>query len=106
MEKRETIKSEQNLQIATTPGLRASAVATSGEFFDQASRFGGTFPPSRRASESPIAIACLRLLTLLPDLPDFNLPCFISRIARSTFCDALLPDFFLPDFVAIVVPSF
>jgi hypothetical protein len=45
----------------------------------------GTFPPAARASESPIAIACLRLVTFLPERPDFSLPRFISCIARPTF---------------------
>src|SRR6185369_9302226 len=40
----------------------------------------GTFAPSRRASESPIAIACFRLVTFLPERPLFNFPCLRSRI--------------------------
>lgn len=52
--------------------------------------FLGTLPPSRRASESPIAIACLRLVTFLPERPDLSVPCFRSCIAFSTFdCDFL-----------------
>jgi hypothetical protein len=50
-------------------------------------------PPSRRASESPIAIACLRLLTRLPERPERSSPRFISCIARSTFSFALPPYF-------------
>ena len=53
--------------------------------------FRGTLPPSLRACDSPIAIACLRLLTFLPDRPLFNAPLFRSRIARLTFWDAFLP---------------
>jgi len=49
----------------------------------------GTLAPERRASLSPIAIACLRLVTRLPERPDFSWPCFISCMARSTFW----PDF-------------
>lgn len=41
--------------------------------------------PLRRASESPIAIACLRLVTLRPDLPERSLPRFISCISSRTF---------------------
>jgi hypothetical protein len=37
-----------------------------------------------RASDNPIAIACLRLVTFFPLRPDFSLPFFISRISRST----------------------
>jgi hypothetical protein len=58
------------------------------DFFDDFF-LGGTLLPSRRASESPMAIACLRLLTFLPDLPLFNVPALRSRIARATFADAL-----------------
>jgi hypothetical protein len=43
-------------------------------------------PPARRASDKPIAIACFRLLTVLPDRPDLSWPRFISCMARSTFC--------------------
>jgi hypothetical protein len=51
----------------------------------------GTFAPERRASDSPIAIACLRLVTLRPERPLRSLPRFLSCIARLTFCDAFLP---------------
>jgi hypothetical protein len=47
--------------------------------------FRGTFPPARRASLKPIAIACLRLVTFLPDRPERSVPRLRSRIARSTF---------------------
>ena len=49
---------------------------------------GGTRLPSRRASESPIAIACLRLLTLRPERPLFNVPALRFFIARSTLAEA------------------
>jgi hypothetical protein len=51
-------------------------------------RFGaGTFAPFFRASERPIAIACFRLVTFFPDLPDRSVPFFFSRIAPFTdFC--------------------
>lgn len=49
--------------------------------------FFGTFAPSRRASESPMAIACLRLVTFFPLRPLFSFPRFISRISvRTLFC--------------------
>lgn len=50
--------------------------------------FFGTFLPARRASESPIAIACLRLVTFFPLRPLFNVPFLRSCIARPTFFDA------------------
>jgi hypothetical protein len=51
-------------------------------------RLAGTFAPDRRASDKPIAIACFRLVTVLPLPPDFSRPRFISCIARSTFVEA------------------
>jgi hypothetical protein len=53
--------------------------------------FAGTFPPSLRASESPIAIACFLLVTFLPDRPLFSVPRFRSCIAFSTFSPAFFP---------------
>jgi len=52
--------------------------------------FAGTFFPSFRASERPIAIACFRLLTVLLDLPLFNVPFFRLCNARATFFVAAL----------------
>lgn len=54
-------------------------------------RFDGTFAPFFRASESPIAIACLRLVTFVPDRPDMSVPLFFLRIARSTLLLAAAP---------------
>ncbi len=54
-------------------------------FFEEEDFFRGTFPPARRASESPMAIACLRLVTFFPERPDFSFPSLRSRIALSTF---------------------
>ena len=61
-------------------------------FFDRFG-FGGTFPPARRASDRPIAIACLRLVTFLPERPLRSLPCLRSSIALLTFACAFLPYF-------------
>jgi hypothetical protein len=52
----------------------------------------GTFAPFSRASLRPIAIACFRLFTLPPE-PLLSVPCFLRRIADSTFLDADLPYF-------------
>src|SRR5579875_2091451 len=65
-----------------------------------------------------MAMACFGLVTFLPLRPDFSLPCFISRISRSTalpaaglylrelddFLDALFfpDDFFAEDLLADV----
>jgi hypothetical protein len=62
----------------------------------------GTFAPDLRASDRPIAIACLRLFTFLPDFPDLSLPRFISCIARPTLEEAFLLYFRDLLFVAIV----
>src|SRR5882724_10884596 len=55
----------------------------------------GTFFPSLRASERPIAIACFRLFTVppFPPLPLFSFPCFARCKARSTSLLALLEYF-------------
>jgi len=45
----------------------------------------GTFLLARRASDSPIAMACLRLLTFAPERPLRSSPRFISCIAFLTF---------------------
>jgi hypothetical protein len=55
--------------------------------------FFGTFFPSARASDSPIAIACLRLVTFLFDRPLFSVPALRFFIARSTFAEAFLEYF-------------
>jgi hypothetical protein len=51
--------------------------------------FFGTFSPFSLASESPIAIACLREVTFCPLLLR-SFPCFFSRITFSTFFPAPL----------------
>jgi hypothetical protein len=58
------------------------------DFF--AETFFGTFLPSALASDSPIAIACLRLVTFLPERPLFSVPALRFFIARSTSAEAFL----------------
>lgn len=62
-----------------------------GELYFFLAFLRGTFPPARRASESPIAIACFRLVTFFPERPLLKVPLFRSRIALFTFCPAFLP---------------
>jgi hypothetical protein len=57
--------------------------------FFEALRFFGTFLPLALASDSPIAIACLRLLTVLPERPLFSVPALRFFIARLTSVDAV-----------------
>jgi hypothetical protein len=60
--------------------------------FELVRRVGrGTFAPARRASDRPMAIACLRLVTRFPERPLRRVPRLRSRIARSTRSDAALP---------------
>jgi hypothetical protein len=61
------------------------------DFFDD-DFFEGTLPPSRRASERPMAMACFRLVTFFPE-PLFNLPLLSSCISSSTLSDAFFPYF-------------
>ncbi|GAC1501495.1 MAG: hypothetical protein NVS1B14_05910 [Vulcanimicrobiaceae bacterium] len=63
--------------------------------------FFGTLAPERRASESPIAIACFRLVTFLPERPDSSLPRFISCMVFLTFRWEAAPNFRL-DFLRVV----
>jgi hypothetical protein len=51
----------------------------------------GTLAPARRASDKPMAIACLRLFTFFPERPLRSVPRFRSCIARFTFCRDFLP---------------
>jgi hypothetical protein len=51
----------------------------------------GTLPPARRACDNPIAIACLRLVTFLPERPLRSVPRLRSFIAFRTFIAAFLP---------------
>lgn len=60
-------------------------------FFLEAAFFLGTFAPARRASESPMAIACFRLVTFFPDFPLFKVPLFRSCITVLTFACAFFP---------------
>src|SRR5580692_757575 len=59
----------------------------------------GTFAPFFRASESPIAIACLRLVTFCP-LPLFSFPRLNSCISVSTCLPADLLYLRVDDFLA------
>src|SRR5688500_3668196 len=59
---------------------------------------GGTFAPDRRASESPIAIACLRLFTFLPERPLLRMPRLRSCIALRTFLATFFP------YLAMIAP--
>jgi hypothetical protein len=52
--------------------------------FFAAAFFVGTFAPFFLASESPMAIACLRLVTFLPEPPLRKVPFFILFTADST----------------------
>jgi hypothetical protein len=53
--------------------------------------FRGTRAPARRASDNPMAMACLRLVTFLRERPLRSVPRFISSIARFTFRPLDLP---------------
>jgi hypothetical protein len=64
--------------------------------------FFGTFLPLARASESPIAMACLRLFTVLPERPLFKVPALRFFIARSTSAEAFLEYFRAMDDLPVV----
>ena len=56
------------VRAATDIGRRGTYIAPRRFVYEPF--FFGTFAPSRRASLKPIAMACLRLVTFLPDRPD------------------------------------
>ena len=62
-------------------------------FLDLDERFRGTLAPERRASDRPIAIACFRLVTFLPERPLRSVPRLRSCIARFTLRCAFFPYF-------------
>ncbi len=74
-------------EMGNGPEVHQAALRCDEE--DELPFFEGTFFPSRRASESPIAIACLRLFTFLPLRPILRRPRLNSCISRSTFFPAL-----------------
>jgi hypothetical protein len=66
---------------------------------------GGTFAPRRRASESPMAMACSRLFTFFFERPERSVPCFASCSARPTFFEAASPyRRVLPRFLPLLPP--
>ena len=86
------------LRVVLREVLRAAVLAFRPFFaafrpFLAAFRFGagGTFPPAARASDRPIAIACLRLFTFAPEPPERSVPCLRSCIAFSTLAEAFGP---------------
>jgi hypothetical protein len=87
-------------QLNKNAASNAFGAALAFYFFDDDLRFDflavfflGTFFPAFRASESPIAIACLRLLTFLPERPLFKVPALRFFIARLTLAAAPLEYF-------------
>jgi hypothetical protein len=82
------------------PGSFAAHVLSVSCAAYYAAFFLGTLAPFFRASESPMAIACLRLFTVppFPPLPDFNVPRFLRRRALSTRLLAAFPYLRPPDF--------
>lgn len=85
-------------------GSSVQDISASQDFFledfpeDLDAFFLGTFAPAFRALERPMAIACLLLVTFLPDLPLFRVPFFFSRIAFLTSLPAFL------SYLAIAAP--
>jgi hypothetical protein len=53
-------------------------------------RFFGTFIRAALASDNPIAIACLRLVTFRPERPLFKVPALRFFVARPTEAEAFL----------------
>ena len=67
------------------------AVVFRDDFFAVRFLGGGTLPPALRASDKPIAIACLRLVTFFPEPPLRKVPSLRSFITLWTFSCAFFP---------------
>jgi hypothetical protein len=65
----------------------------------------GTLSPSRRASESAIATACLRLVTFLPEPPLRSLPALRSCMTFLTFDCVFLPYFAMGSSSVVSAPG-
>jgi hypothetical protein len=84
-------RTRQDIAVARLRRLDAIAYRFAFRFLAFRPRlalFFGTFAPAALASERPMAIACLRLLTFRPERPLFNVPAFRFFIARSTVVEA------------------
>jgi hypothetical protein len=78
-------------QLRELSGRDVTGPDSCAYFFLEDDLFRGTLPPSRRACAKPIAMACFRLFTFLPERPLFKVPLLRSCIAFSTFWDAFSP---------------
>jgi hypothetical protein len=93
-----TVPSEVFFPVFEARGIATSWCDPIGAYRFVAARFRlpedlrGTLAPFFRASLRPIAIACLRLVTFLPE-PLLSVPFFRRRIVDFTFFDADLPYF-------------
>jgi hypothetical protein len=79
LEVEDLLRGVEDLFFAGRPVLRDVFFAAFFAVF-----FAGTLAPFFRASDKPIAIACFRLFTFLPDRPDVKDPFFFLRIALAT----------------------
>ena len=77
-------------RLADFLAARRDLLAAREDFFVAREDFLGTRAPSRRASESPIAMAWRRLVTLRPERPLRSEPDFILRMTRPTLRPARL----------------
>src|SRR5947207_12369430 len=99
-------RARTNLNIFHLRGRRFSSLSHFGIsfylshlFFDE-DFFFGTFPPSLRASDNPMAIACFLLVTFLPERPLFSVPSLRSCIAFLTFFCAFFPYLAIPHLIS------
>ena len=87
------------LKLRVAPGDTGRVIGKGG-------RVANALRTLLRASDRPMAIACLRLFTFLPERPLFSVPRFRSCIALRTFCCAFFPYFAMrPPGVTPLSPS-
>jgi hypothetical protein len=90
--------------VLVSGGFRVVCHRRDCYFFFELPRFRGTFAPDFLASDSPIAIACFRLVTFLPERPERSVPRLRSCIARLTLLWAFFPYFLPPRFRGTIPP--
>jgi hypothetical protein len=79
--------------FATDLFFGAAFFFAADRFFGAAFFFGGTLAPLSLASDSPMAMACFRLVTFFPLRPLFSVPLFFSCMAFSTLSPAFFEYF-------------
>jgi hypothetical protein len=85
---RRAVEDDRRVRLAEDVLVRLPAAVRFFRLADDLPGGGGTFLPSRRASESPMAMACLGFFTVFPLRPLLSFPRLKACISRSTSFEA------------------